>query len=210
MDTNETPIPVSEKTRPGQKPLQVAPIQVELVHRSKGIAFVSAFLLLCGVVCCVAWVAHERTSFRILHPESKLSVLELEEKAIKFRGFDAGVLKDHSQIAISLTGWARLGVDFSKSTFEVDRWHRRVVISLPAPEVTDVNVTDTKCWDRSTNVTDAKRLDKLECDLRNEALSDFRNLASNSFYVDTARKYARVALRAYYRRNYPDWEVEFK
>ena len=210
MDTNETPIPVPAEKRPGQEPLQVAPIQVELVHRSKGVALLSSFLLLCGAVCCVAWAVNRRTSFRILHPESKLSVLELEEKAIKFRGFDAGVLKDHSQIAISLTGWARLGVDFSKSTFEVDRWRRRVVISLPAPEVTDVNVTDTKCWDRSTNVTDAKRLDKLECDLRNEALSDFRNLASNSFYVDTAQKYARVALRAYYRRNYPDWEVEFK
>lgn len=199
-----------EKDASQQFPLIPGTMKVELIRNSNWSAVLLVLLLLCGAGLCVAWVAIKQSTERILHPESKLSVLELEQHIIKVDGLDAGFLKDKSKIGISFDGFAWLGVDLSKATFDLDRLRRRLVITLPKPEVTEVNVTDTRIWDRETNPSDEKALDQKECTLCNEALSDFRNLANDSFYVDTANQLAKSVLRSYYKRNYHWLNVEFK
>ena len=201
--------------------LQLDPgtIRIELVHSSKwSVALLSLLLLVCGAILCVAWVAVGRSTARILHPESRLSVLELEESVIKFDGIDAhfDIWKaqpaDKSKIGISFAGFARLGVDLSKAKFELDRFRNRLTITLPESEVTEVGVEDVHIWERKTNLTetDAREVDALECKLCNDAITDFRDTAKEPFYTDTANRLAKHVLRSYYKRNFPWLEVEFK
>lgn len=198
--------------------LQLAPgtIRIELVQSSKWSVAFLALLLIVGAFLCVAWVAIERSTARVLHPESKLSVLELEESVIKLDGIDRSVnllkaqVADTSKIGISFDGFARLGVDLSKAIIEVDRLRRRVTITLPKPEITEVNVIDARIWERKSNSAKEKELDALECQLCNEALKEFRDVATEDYYIDTANNLAKVVLRSYYKRNYPQFEVEFR
>ena len=200
--------------------LQLAPgtIRIELVQSSKwSVALLSLLLLVCGAILCIAWVVVGRSTARILHPETRLSVLELEESVIKFDGIDGhfdvwkAQYTDKSKVGISFTGFARLGVDLSKSKFDLDRFRNRLTITLPESEVTEVSVENAQIWERETNPTDAKRLDQLECKLCNDAITDFRdNVSKEPFYTETANRLARHALRMYYKRNYPWLEVEFK
>ena len=198
--------------------LQLAPgtIRIELVQSSKWSVTFLALLLLCVIVFGVGWVAMERTTTRILHPESHLSVLELEESVIKFAGIDAhyDVLKaqyaERSDIGITFSGFTRLGPDLSKAKFDLDLLRSRLTIALPKAEVTEICVEDVQIWDRRTNPEDGKRLEELEVKLRNDALTDFRDIGQEKFYIDTANALAKVILRAYYKRNYPWLKVEFR
>ncbi len=196
--------------------LQLAPgtIRIELVQSSKWSVALLALLLVCGAILCIAWVAIERSTTRILHPESKLSVLELEESVIKFDGIDRHFTgfqwSDKSKIGISFAGFARLGIDLTKAEFDLDRLHRRLTIALPEPEVTEVNVEEAHIWERRANSSDSHKLDELECKLCNDALTEFKKVAEEDFYRDAANRLAKAVLRAYYKRNYPWLEVEFK
>lgn len=201
--------------------LQLDPgtIRIELVQSSKwSVALLSLLLIVCGAIFCIAWVAARRSTTRILHPESRLSVLELEESVIKFDGIDGhfnlwkAQYAEQSKIGISFTGFTRLGVDLSKAKFDLDRFRNRLTITLPESEVTEVNVEDAQIWERETNSTkdDPRKLDELECKLCNDAITDFRNAAKEPFYIDTANRLAKHMLRTYYKRNYPWLEVEFK
>ena len=196
--------------------LQLAPgtIRIELVQSSKWSAAVLGLLLMCAVVFGIAWVSIEQSTARILHPESFLSVLELETSAIKFKGIDAHftglTYVQKSDLGITFEGFTRIGVDLSKAKFDLDRLRGRLVISLPEAEVGDVSVEGTKIWDRKPNPNDAKKLDELEVELCNGALDDFRNMAKEKFYINTANQLAKVVLRKYYRRNYPSLKVEFR
>lgn len=198
--------------------LQLVPgtIRIELVQSSKWSVALIVLLFLVGALMCIAWVATERSTARILHPESKLSVLELEESVIKFDGIDRSVnllkaqVADTSKIGICFDGFARLGVDLSKTKFELDRLRRRITIMLPEPEITEVNVTDMRIWERKANSANEKSLDALECQLCNDALREFRDVAKENYCIDTATYLAKVILRSYYKRNYPQFEVEFR
>lgn len=192
-------------------------IRIELVQSSKwSVALLSLLLLVCGVILCVAWVAVGRSTARILHPESRLSVLELEESVIKFneinRHFDGFQAADKSKIGISFAGFARLGVDLSKAKFELDRFRNRLTITLPESEVTEVSVESAQIWDRRTNLTktDPTKLDEIECKLCNDARTEFLAVAKEPFYTDTANRLAKHVLRTYYKRNYPWLDIEFK
>ena len=198
--------------------LQLAPgtIRVEVIRDSKWSIAILALLLICGGVLCVAWSALERSTTRILRPEMNISVLELEESVIKFDGIDGHFnvwklqLADPSKIGISFSGFARLGVDLSKAKFELDRLRSRLHITLPEPKVTEVSVETAHIWERKTNKVDSEELDKLECKLHNEALSDFREVTKDPYYGDEANRLAKVVLRNYYKRNHPWLDVEFK
>ena len=165
---------------------------------------------------CVAWRALERSTTRILYPEMNLSVLELEASVIKFDGIDGHFdlrklqLVDPSKIGISFSGSARLGVDLSRAKFEFDRLRSRLYITLPEPKVTDVDIETAHIWERKTNKADSKELDRLECKLCNEALSDFREVAKEPYYGDEANRLAKAVLRNYYKRNHPWLDVKFK
>lgn len=195
---------------------QLAPgtIRIELVQSSKWSVAFLGLLLLCAIVFGVAWVTIERNTARILHPESFLSVLELETSTIKIQGIDShftGLTHvQKSDLGITFEGFTRLGIDLSQARFDLDRLRRRLVISLPEAEVGEVCVAGTQTWDRTTNPKDAKELDKLEVNLCNEALNDFRNMAKEKFYINTANQLAKAILLAYYKRNYPELKVEFR
>ena len=190
--------------------LQIAPVKVELTSMPKNGIWLFVLLLVCGASFCIAWAVNKTSRSRILHLESKLSVLELETATIKTDGINGGFLKDHSQVGISFNGFARLGVDLSKAKFDLDRRSDVLTIELPNPEITEVSVTDSHTWDRSVNKSDGQKMDELECKLCNDALFEFRNLASNQYYIDTANQLAKSVLRAYYKRNYPKLDVQFK
>ena len=108
-------------------PLQIAPgtIRIELVQSSKWSVALLALLLVCGLLVCIAWVAIERTTARILSPESKLSVLDIEQSDVDFHGIDGQFdiskvqYSDKSTVGIAFTGFARLGIDLSKAKFDV-------------------------------------------------------------------------------------------
>ena len=199
-----------DMSRAERQQLQIGPVKVELTGSSKKGAWLLAILLLCGAGLCVAWVVNKNSNPRILHPESKLSVLELETTTIKFDSINEGFLKDHSQVGISFEGFARLGIDLSKAKFDLDSKTGVLTIELPNPEITEVSVEDTHTWDRLVNEKQAKQLDDLECKLCNNALIDFRNLAQDQFSIDAANRLARIVLRSYYKRNYQNIEVKFK
>lgn len=201
------------KESPGLK-ITSGTIRVEVIRDSKWSTLPLVFLIICGGLLVVAWKAFERSTTRILHPESKLSVLELEESVIKFDGIDGSFkgiqLVDPSTIGIKFTGFARLGIDLSKATFDLDRLRSRLIITLPEPGVTEVNIGDAHIWERKTNSAGAEELDKKECDLCNAALDDFSKVAKEPYYVDAANRLAKVVLRNYYKRNHPWLNVEFK
>jgi len=198
--------------------LQLAPgtIRIELVQSSKWSVTALALLLLCAIVFGVAWVAVERSTARILHPENHLSVLDLEESVIKFDGIDAHFNAwkaqpvDKSKLGITFSGFTRLGIDLSKAKFDLDFLRSRLTITLPKAEVTEVCVDDVSIWERKTNSEDSENLDKLEVKLCNDALGDFRNIGQEKYYVDTANNLAQIILRGYYKRNYPWLKVEFR
>ncbi len=216
MSDAKYPSSLQNVKSPHQLQLTPGTIRIELVQSSKWSVAFLVLLLLVGALLCIAWVAIERSTARILHPENKLSVLELEESVIKFDGIDRSVnllkaqVADTSKIGISFDGFARLGVDFSKTKFELDRLRRRITITLPEPEITEVNVTDVRIWERKTNSANEKSLDALECQLCNDALREFRDVAKENYCIDTATYLAKVILRSYYKRNYPQFEVEFR
>jgi hypothetical protein len=196
--------------------VELAPgtIRIELVQSSKwSVAFLS-LLLLCAVIFGVAWIAIERSTARILHPESFLSVLELETSTVKIQGIDGHftglTVVQKSDLGITFDGFTRLGVDLSKAKFDLDRLRGRLVITLPAAEVGEVCVAGTKTWERNTNKNDAKKLDELEVELCNGALDDFRNMAKEKDNIIMANHLAKVILQAYYKRNYPGLKVEFR
>ena len=199
-----------DSSKKEQRQIQIAPLKVELTGLPKNSVWFFVLLLLCGASFGIAWAVNTQHHRRIILPESKLSVLELETTAIKFAGVDGGFLKDHSQVGISFEGFARLGVDLSKAKFDLDRKSEMMTIELPTPEVTEVSVTGTHTWDRSPNKSNEKELDALECKLCNDALSECRGLACDQYYIDTSKQLARIVLRAYFKRNYPNLEIQFK
>ena len=211
-----------EKSTPGPPrvqdlhQLQLAPgtIRIDLVQSSKWSVAFLGLLLLCAIVFGIAWVSIERSTARILHPESFLSVLEIETSTIKLKGIDAHftgwTYVQKSDLGITFEGFTRIGVDLSKAKFDLDRLRGRLVISLPEAEVGEVSVEGTTIWERKPNPKDAKKLDEMEVELCNGALDDFRNMAQEKFYINTANQLAKVVLRKYYSRNYPSLKVEFR
>lgn len=202
----------SENT--AQHQLVPGTIRVEVTHHSRWNTIIFGLLLVCCCCLWIAWRAFERSTTRILHPESNLSVLQLEESVIKVNGIDGHMdpfgYVGKSKIGISFTGFARLGVDLTKAKFDLDRIRNHLVITLPEPKVTEVSVEDSHIWDRTTTKADAQKFDALECMLFNEARNDFCNVAKEPFYCESASRLSKLVLRNYYKRNYPWLDVEFK
>ncbi len=189
-------------------------IRVEVMHNSRWSMIIFGLLLVCCCCLWIAWRAFERSTTRILHPESSLSVLQLEESVIKVSGIDGHAdalgYVGKSKIGIRFTGFARLGVDLAKTKFDLDRFRNHLVITLPEPKVTEVSVEDAHIWESTTTPADAQKFDDLECKLFNEARNDFYNVAKEPFYCESANRLSKLLLRNYYKRNYPWLDVEFK
>ena len=149
-------------------------------------------------------------SQRVLFPESRLSVLEIELQSIKCDGLDSSTVeaKDSSRVGIKFEGFARLGVDLSKAEFNLQG--NNLSIKLPSPEITEVVIVKSDVWDWFTNTSDRKELDKLAVDLCNKALTDFRDLAKDDFYIDCARHVAKRALIRFYKVNHPSLILSFE
>ena len=173
---------------------------------SKRIFGLANILLFFSIAC---GCGKDNRSVRLLYPESKLSVLEIELQTYKFDGLDSGIARDHSAVGIRFEGFARLGIDLSKSKFEQTQ-NGILVIELPPPEITEVSINETEVWDRWTNEASGEKLDEKEVELCNAALKEFSEIANDPFYIDLARRTAKRFIRNFYNDFNPDISIEFK
>ena len=164
-----------------------------------------------GIFSCLILTGckREMRSVRMLYPDTRLSVLQIDQRVIKINGLDSKIDREKSQVGISFDGFARLGIDLSKADFDWKRDGNMMIVSLPNPEITDVGVDKTEVWDRFTNDLDAEKLDKIEVELCNKARDDFEAVATNSFYVSLAHRVARKHIRDFYKRYNPTLTIVF-